>query len=383
MIGPLRQRILWFPVAAAAVAVAFASPVRAATTTTTSETSTSTSIAPGSTTTTLPPPTTHLQCFRAKDPLRLKGPAPWLDLVGPQLKAEQCSIVGSYRLVCLPVGRTITQPIQQAIGTGPFKPFTPTPLPTEEELTQDRICYRIRCTKGALPDPATKFIDEFGSRVVTKTSSYLLCGPAVKALCGDGVIDPGEQCDDGNAKSGDCCSSTCQLEAAGATCVDTDANVCTVAQCDGAGTCDQTVPKPLGTTCPDTDGKECTVAQCDGAGLCDQTASKPVGTACTDTDGNGCTAAQCDANGNCDQTVPEPAGTACTDTDGNGCTAAQCTGAGICDQTVLKATGTLCTDTDGNLCTRAACNTGTCVQDFFVRQCTLPATCNTGTGQCQ
>jgi cysteine-rich repeat protein len=35
------------------------------------------------------------------------------------------------------------------------------------------------------------------------------------ALCGNGVIDPGEQCDDGNTAGGDSCSSTCQLEVCG------------------------------------------------------------------------------------------------------------------------------------------------------------------------
>jgi len=36
------------------------------------------------------------------------------------------------------------------------------------------------------------------------------------AFCGDGIVDPGEQCDDGNNVSGDGCSATCASEAAGA-----------------------------------------------------------------------------------------------------------------------------------------------------------------------
>jgi len=32
--------------------------------------------------------------------------------------------------------------------------------------------------------------------------------------CGDGTVDVGEQCDDGNTVSGDCCSASCQIEAA-------------------------------------------------------------------------------------------------------------------------------------------------------------------------
>ena len=34
------------------------------------------------------------------------------------------------------------------------------------------------------------------------------------SFCGDGVLDPGEQCDDGNGVSGDGCSATCQREGA-------------------------------------------------------------------------------------------------------------------------------------------------------------------------
>ena len=36
--------------------------------------------------------------------------------------------------------------------------------------------------------------------------------PPGSGACGNGVIDPGETCDDGNTVSGDGCSSTCQIE---------------------------------------------------------------------------------------------------------------------------------------------------------------------------
>ena len=32
-------------------------------------------------------------------------------------------------------------------------------------------------------------------------------------VCGDGALDPGEECDDGNTTSGDGCDASCQLEA--------------------------------------------------------------------------------------------------------------------------------------------------------------------------
>lgn len=57
-------------------------------------------------------------------------------------------------------------------------------------------------------------------------------------LCGNGVLDPGEGCDDGNASNGDCCSSVCQPESAGSPCPD-DGDPCTANTCDGAGGCGQ------------------------------------------------------------------------------------------------------------------------------------------------
>ena len=58
---------------------------------------------------------------------------------------------------------------------------------------------------------------------------------ACSTACGDGNIDTGEQCDDGNHNNGDGCSSTCQTEA-GFSCKTTtavDTSACTT----GAGTC--------------------------------------------------------------------------------------------------------------------------------------------------
>jgi cysteine-rich repeat protein len=53
-------------------------------------------------------------------------------------------------------------------------------------------------------------------------------------VCGDGVVDAGEQCDDGNTTNGDCCSATCQFESGPCD----DASVCTTNDtCDGAGSC--------------------------------------------------------------------------------------------------------------------------------------------------
>lgn len=49
-------------------------------------------------------------------------------------------------------------------------------------------------------------------------------------MCGNGAIDAGEQCDDGNARNGDCCSATCQRDPIGRACG-------TCASCDATGSC--------------------------------------------------------------------------------------------------------------------------------------------------
>ncbi|MBI4451421.1 hypothetical protein HY642_05585 [Candidatus Woesearchaeota archaeon] len=69
------------------------------------------------------------------------------------------------------------------------------------------------------------------------------------AVCGNDIVESGEQCDDGNTADGDCCSSTCQFESSSfAPCstgqpgpCDTGQSICT----NGVPSCQQTVfPQP-------------------------------------------------------------------------------------------------------------------------------------------
>ena len=82
-------------------------------------------------------------------------------------------------------------------------------------------------------------------------------------LCGNGVLEPGEQCDDHNNIAGDCCSPTCTFEPAGSPCE--DGNVCTTnSTCDGAGVCGVTGFPVV----PCTDGNICTIGDMCSAGVC-------------------------------------------------------------------------------------------------------------------
>ncbi len=93
-------------------------------------------------------------------------------------------------------------------------------------------------------------------------TSLTLAAQRIPAHCGDGVIDPDEQCDDGNLTEGDGCNPLCQIETcyactgapsqcgfapAGASCE--DGNPCTVNACDGAGNCVATGPTECASNC--------------------------------------------------------------------------------------------------------------------------------------
>lgn len=74
---------------------------------------------------------------------------------------------------------------------------------------------------------------------------------ATQTLCGDGAVDPGEECDDGNIGNGDGCDSACRVEslecAADSDC--DDGNECTVDQCElGSGSC-SSLPVRNGALC--------------------------------------------------------------------------------------------------------------------------------------
>ena len=227
--------------------------------------------------------------------------------------------------------------------------------------------------------------------------------------CGDGILDPGEQCDDGNDDDGDCCSKSCEIQGNGTTCDDgnpaTTSDVCSAGTCEGvdlcagvtctaldychlAGSCEPLTglcrdpEAPDGTACDDGDpvtvNDSCTTGSCEGVDLC-------VGVACTAID-------ECHLAGACSPltglcTNPEaPNGIPCDDGDpvtvfdscddgtcegvdlcvGVACTAIdQCHVAGTCDPLTGTcdnpdaANGTPCDDADP-VTSSDTCTDGTC-----------------------
>lgn len=122
-------------------------------------------------------------------------------------------------------------------GTGPGKPELPTNITAWNYSAFDNLRLNIsqlnRCGNGVIEpnqpvlykNPITKIMYNFSGEqcdppleffVNSTTNETFLCGPACQiAVCGNGVIDPGEQCDDGNTKNGDLCSATCKTVVCG------------------------------------------------------------------------------------------------------------------------------------------------------------------------
>jgi uncharacterized delta-60 repeat protein len=135
-----------------------------------------------------------------------------------------------------------------------------------------------------------------GFAVVTGATGYTWMSSALEFVtarfdvseCGDALADGLEECDDGNATSGDgcdtnctatgcgngivtagescegteCCTPSCAFEAAGTACA-TDDELCTDDECDGAGQC-QHLPNAE----PCDDGSICTTDDACSDGIC-------------------------------------------------------------------------------------------------------------------
>ena len=235
---------------------------------------------------------------------------------------------------------------------------------------------------------------------------------AAAAVCGDGILDPNEECDPGGAVHafGDpsqatcgfggssipgsecffdftCCKFNCQYANPGP-CF--DGNQCTTNDlCDNVGHCNQGTAVASGTACGDPTSSACNLPDtCDGAGTCSPNLVA-AGTACGPPPSGECDAADsCDGAGTCVAQVPPagtPAPTQCN--DGNACTADQCDGSGGCQHPGAPA-GTACGDPGSGQCDHPdSCDgTGSCLPNHVSDGtscndglfCTVTDTCQGG-----
>jgi hypothetical protein len=151
----------------------------------------------------------------------------------------------------------------------------------------------------------------------TNNCESAVCNPPIDPEC-----DNGQTC---NPATGLCENN---FVPASTPCTSTDGNTCTVAGCDGAGSCDQEhLFEPNSTPCADTDGNLCTTAGCNNVGVCDQ---NHVVTTCPGQGGQCGGAEFCNpATGLCEEQDFAPLSTPC-EADGNLCTTDHCDGQGNC-----------------------------------------------------
>jgi len=200
-------------------------------------------------------------------------------------------------------------------------------------------------------------------------------------LCGNGILEAGEDCDDGNFLAGDCCSPTCTFEPVTTVCRSAVDGCDADEFCDGAGACPLDTFQPLGTACGNPTNTVCDAADtCDGSGAC-QANIAPTTTECRAIAGDCDVAEFCDGLGACPIDNFLIAGTACGNPassicdnpdicDGNGtcspdfspttvlCRVAVdvcdvdefCDGAGACPTNAFQVAGAACGDPANTVC---------------------------------
>jgi cysteine-rich repeat protein len=227
------------------------------------------------------------------------------------------------------------------------------------------------CPTLSLSGTASAASDAFAGTLLCSGGVFPASGTFQGSRCGNGITDPGEQCDDGNVNDFDCCSPTCTFDPSTFTC---GAGDCATGQCNGAGTCVAT-PKASGTTCG-SDGIDCTNDVCDGAGACTHP-SKPAGATCLG-DFNPCTDGACDGGTTCvltNNTAP------CDDF--NACTLGDVCSGGTCVPGSPGPAGVEC-ELDGDLCTLEACDaSGACLATGGCSDCCGGPGCTVDLADCK
>jgi cysteine-rich repeat protein len=137
-----------------------------------------------------------------------------------------CSQPDSYIVVHSDVNCAVPPVFQLSVivsnnGTGEQK-FVPETASAELGFPNS-IVLVLPGSRGGLVDVVVEALDDklavvgqdsksVEISVGERTDVSVLLAPVTFAICGNGVLDPGEQCDDGNRISGDGCSFTCTLE---------------------------------------------------------------------------------------------------------------------------------------------------------------------------
>ena len=183
-----------------------------------------------------------------------------------------------------------------------------------------------------------------------------------RPVCGDGIVDHNEQCDQGaaNGTPGSCCTATCTFRAAATVCRPA-ADVCDVAEsCSGSsGACPADGFKPASFVCRGTAGL-CDIAEtCTGSSAsCPADAVQPSGSVCRPVAGACDVAETCDGSSTaCPADDFSPSGTVCRPAADLCDVAETCSGnSAACPQNAIAPSGTVCRPAAGVCDAPETCN---------------------------
>jgi hypothetical protein len=201
------------------------------------------------------------------------------------------------------------------------------------------------------------------------------------AVCGNGVVESGEQCE---SPFDTCCdSTTCQFKSSATVCRSATGECDLAETCSGASAaCPTDQKKANGTACTDTAPADCYAAACSG-GACSQTYGyQPAATVCRASAGVCDPAEVCSgASGACPADLKYDASMLCRGAAGECDVADYCDGTNAaCPTDLKKANGTACTDTTPTDCYTAACSAGACSQTYGFQ--TAAFVCRASAGVC-
>jgi len=81
-----------------------------------------------------------------------------------------------------------------------------------------RLVRLLAQSLGEQMEPGGAVLDARDAQARMAGAAITLIVSAPPAMCGNAIVEGGEQCDDGNTAAGDCCSMTCLFEAAATVC---------------------------------------------------------------------------------------------------------------------------------------------------------------------
>jgi hypothetical protein len=198
----------------------------------------------------LPPELDHLKCYQIEDPLT---PAQYVADLNTRLGVEEdCRIRVPARFYCTAASKAILS-TPPPPGGGP-----------SGGQAGDFLCYSVRCRDGDTP-AEVRVEDQFGARRIRLEAERLVCAPADTSICGNGQIDPGEQCDPPATLCAAPCKDDCTCDFSN--CCDcpggctqgffcpTECGVVVGGTCNADGRCEAPPPAcPCGAGCRTDDG---------------------------------------------------------------------------------------------------------------------------------